>query len=41
VTDQLKAALDALNACPDADAVADLLRRYGIKADVEREKVFG
>jgi hypothetical protein len=31
VTNQLKAALDALNACPDTEAVADLLRRHGIR----------
>jgi hypothetical protein len=38
MTEQLKAALDALNACPDADAVADLLRRHGIRASRQRGK---
>ena len=35
---QLQSALDALNACPDAAAVADLLRRHGIRASTHREK---
>jgi len=32
MTPQLQSALDALNACPDADAVAQLLRRHGVRA---------
>jgi DNA-binding Lrp family transcriptional regulator len=38
--DQLKAALDALNACPDADAVADLLRRHGNQGRCRKGKGF-
>lgn len=32
MTPQLQAALDALNACPNAGAVADLLRRHQVRA---------